>query len=42
VPDHLIKYIEKESPGYFESEKPWKKRKGTFQAYKDERQPIEG
>ena len=41
VPEHLIRYIEKESPGYFESEKPWKKRKGTFQAYKDDRQPIE-
>jgi hypothetical protein len=39
VPVELINYIEKEKPGYFESEKPWKKRKGTFQAYKDEREP---
>ena len=36
----LINYIEKESPGYFESERPWKKRTGTFQAYKNQRQPI--
>ena len=41
VPVELIEFIEKESPGYFESEKPWIKRKGTFQAYKDERVPIE-
>ena len=40
VPEHVIRYIEDESPGYFESEKPWKKRKGTFQAYKDEREPV--
>ena len=40
VPIELINYIEKEKPGYFESEKPWKKRKGTFQAYKDEREPL--
>ena len=40
VPIELINYIEKEQPGYFESEKPWKKRKGTFQAYKDEREPL--
>jgi hypothetical protein len=40
VPVELINYIEKEKPGYFESEKPWKKRKGTFQAYKDEREPL--
>lgn len=39
VPPVLINYIEKESPGYFESEKPWKKRTGTFQAYKDQREP---
>ena len=40
VPSVLINYIEKESPGYFESERPWKKRTGTFQAYKDQRDPI--
>jgi hypothetical protein len=40
VPIELINFIEKEKPGYFESEKPWIKRKGTFQAYKDERTPI--
>ena len=32
VPIELINFIEKEKPGYFESEKPWIKRKGTFQA----------
>ena len=42
VPIELINFIEKEKPGYFESEKPWIKRKGTFQAYKDEREPIQG
>jgi len=40
VPAVLIDYIENESPGYFESERPWKKRTGTFQAYKNQRQPI--
>ena len=40
VPVELINYIEKENPGYFESEKPWKKRKDIFQAYKDEREPL--
>ena len=35
----LINYVEKEQPGYFESEK-WKKRKDIFQAYKDEREPL--
>ena len=42
VPIELINYVEKEQPGYFESEKPWKKRKDIFQAYKDEREPIQG
>jgi|TARA_B110000263_G_scaffold3671_1_gene3085 hypothetical protein len=41
VPSVLIDYIENESPGYFESERPWKKRTGTFQAYKNQRKPIE-
>ena len=41
VPAVLIDYIENESPGYFESERPWKKRTGTFQAYKNQRKPIE-
>jgi hypothetical protein len=40
VPIELINYIEKEQPGYFESEKPWKKRKAILQAYKDEREPL--
>ena len=40
VPIELINYVEKEQPGYFESEKPWKKRKDIFQAYKDEREPL--
>ena len=42
VPIELINYVEKEQPGYFESEKPWKKRKDIFQTYKDEREPIQG
>ena len=40
VPVELINYVENENPGYFESEKPWKKRKDIFQAYKDEREPL--
>ncbi len=40
VPVELINYVENENPGYCESEKPWKKRKDIFQAYKDEREPL--
>ena len=40
VPSVLLNYIEKEIPGYFESERPWKQRTDTFQEYKKERKPV--
>ena len=40
VPAVLLNFIEKKVPGYFESERPWKKRTDTFQEYKNERKPI--
>ena len=40
VPSVLLNYIEKEIPGYFESERPWKQRTVTFQEYKKERKPV--
>jgi hypothetical protein len=40
VPPELLNYIERELPGYLESERPWKQRTDTFQEYKKERKPV--
>ena len=40
ITPEVLEYVEKESPGFIESEAPWPTRTDSYKEYKEQRKPA--
>ena len=40
ITPEVLEYVEKESPGFIESEEPWPTRTDSYKEYKEQRKPA--